>query len=231
MRDRNAGFTLIELLVVIAIIAILAAILFPIFVSAKNTSKQTTCANNVRELTHALILYANDWSGALPGLNAFGMLVDPTTGPANKGPLTKYLGSKKIQVCPVDMDGRKQRFTFSYSINGSMTPIVDGMERGDADTTGARLDAPRRASKTILLVDENTDPSRAEYGVNDALFIWYDRSGDRHPYRKIQSYVLNGKVYKTKGGAVVSYADGHTGMVPGMIQWQSDEGQELFKRY
>ena len=49
MRTRSAGFTLIELLVVIAIIAILAAILFPVFAQARERARSTQCISNLRQ--------------------------------------------------------------------------------------------------------------------------------------------------------------------------------------
>jgi prepilin-type N-terminal cleavage/methylation domain-containing protein len=54
---RNKGFTLIELLVVIAIIAILAAILFPVFAQARNKARQTACISNIRQNWLALTMY------------------------------------------------------------------------------------------------------------------------------------------------------------------------------
>ena len=58
---RNRGFTLIELLVVIAIIAILAAILFPVFARAREKARQTACVNNLKEIVLAALMYAQDY--------------------------------------------------------------------------------------------------------------------------------------------------------------------------
>ena len=63
------GFTLIELLVVIAIIAILAAILFPVFAQAREKARQTQCLSNVKQIGTAIQMYAGDWDEALPSTN------------------------------------------------------------------------------------------------------------------------------------------------------------------
>jgi prepilin-type N-terminal cleavage/methylation domain-containing protein len=60
------GFTLIELLVVITIIAILAAILFPVFARAREKAKQTTCINNLKQIGVALTTYTSDWDEKFP---------------------------------------------------------------------------------------------------------------------------------------------------------------------
>ena len=68
-RQRR-GFTLIELLVVIAIIAILAAILFPVFAQAREKARQTACMSNMKQIGSAYIMYAQDYDEALvPGCN------------------------------------------------------------------------------------------------------------------------------------------------------------------
>jgi prepilin-type N-terminal cleavage/methylation domain-containing protein len=63
---KTRGFTLIELLVVIAIIAILAAILFPVFARAREKARQTSCLSNVKQLTLGILMYAQDYDERLP---------------------------------------------------------------------------------------------------------------------------------------------------------------------
>ncbi len=65
MKNRK-GFTLIELLVVIAIIAILAAILFPVFVSARASAKKAACQSNLKQIVDATLMYADDYGGWTP---------------------------------------------------------------------------------------------------------------------------------------------------------------------
>ncbi|UCH34100.1 MAG: prepilin-type N-terminal cleavage/methylation domain-containing protein, partial [Armatimonadota bacterium] len=69
---KNRGFTLIELLVVIAIIAILAAILFPVFARAREAARKATCLSNLKQIALAAIMYAQDYDEVLPAANASG---------------------------------------------------------------------------------------------------------------------------------------------------------------
>ena len=66
MHRGGRGFTLIELLVVIAIIAILAAILFPVFARAREKARQTTCLSNVKQIGLALLQYLQDYDERFP---------------------------------------------------------------------------------------------------------------------------------------------------------------------
>ncbi len=85
---RSRGFTLIELLVVIAIIAILAAILFPVFAKAREKARQTQCLNNQKQICTSILMYAQDHDELLPASSVVwgalnldkGVLLCPTAG-------------------------------------------------------------------------------------------------------------------------------------------------------
>jgi len=66
MNTTKRGFTLIELLVVIAIIAILAAILFPVFAKVREKARQTSCLSNEKQLGLAITQYVQDYDEKLP---------------------------------------------------------------------------------------------------------------------------------------------------------------------
>ena len=78
----NRGFTLIELLVVIAIIAILAAILFPVFAQAREKARQTSCLSNMKQMGAAMMMYAQDADETL-FMYRIGSDVTPVPNPAN----------------------------------------------------------------------------------------------------------------------------------------------------
>jgi prepilin-type N-terminal cleavage/methylation domain-containing protein/prepilin-type processing-associated H-X9-DG protein len=72
------GFTLIELLVVIAIIAILAAILFPVFAQAREQARKTTCLSNLKQIDLSVQMYVQDYDEVFPTSSSNGMVGEPT---------------------------------------------------------------------------------------------------------------------------------------------------------
>ena len=104
MKVRK-GFTLIELLVVIAIIAILAAILFPVFAKAREKARQTACLSNARQMTTAILSYVQDNDEMLPGWTTLCWLsMHDTNYPVDTSPwhidIMPYIKNKQLFTCP-----------------------------------------------------------------------------------------------------------------------------------
>ena len=140
MKTLRKAFTLIELLVVIAIIAILAAILFPVFAQAKISAKQVVCASNMRQLGMGLIMYLQDnddqwvpsatWSPMTGfasqqiwigydnnnyGLDGgfFGHVYEAARNPVRPGGIDPYLKNHGIKRCPM----MPQQWQSAYAYN------------------------------------------------------------------------------------------------------------------
>ena len=91
------GFTLIELLVVIAIIALLAAILFPVFAQAREKARQTTCLSNQKQIALGVLMYVQDYDETFP-MSLY--VVPPASGFSVYDAIAPYLKNIGIFVCP-----------------------------------------------------------------------------------------------------------------------------------
>lgn len=110
---RRRGFTLIELLVVIAIIAILAAILFPVFARAREKARQTSCLSNVKQIGLGFQMYKQDYDETWPAMFWSGTTSrwEPYPGLWG-GEVAPYIKNTQIFLCPSKSDA-----TCSYAYN------------------------------------------------------------------------------------------------------------------
>jgi prepilin-type N-terminal cleavage/methylation domain-containing protein/prepilin-type processing-associated H-X9-DG protein len=153
---QRGGFTLIELLVVIAIIAILAAILFPVFAQARDKARQTACISNMRQMGNALNMYLQDYDetfhkGAAmqsPAVNGFGpsTAARPIEGwdnwPWFYGPYVKNVG---IFDCPTSPDTAAQQLVpAGWENDGNYAYNYSGLTRdqGTPPRSLAEIDQP-----------------------------------------------------------------------------------------
>lgn len=198
------GFTLIELLVVIAIIAILAAILFPVFAGARERGRETLCCNNLKQLMIGIRQYCEEHDGKMPTCIQYNNVVPDFMGnytcgvpsSVTKGSLYPYVKSKKSYVCPSDINSSIgiKNWTFSYSMNylmGSDFALLKSANYLDQKRAIINLDVESagRTATMLILIHEKRDR------INDGYFAWVnlgDIPSDVH--------------YE---GTTVAYADGH----------------------
>jgi prepilin-type N-terminal cleavage/methylation domain-containing protein/prepilin-type processing-associated H-X9-DG protein len=164
---RRKGFTLIELLVVIAIIAILAAILFPVFAQAREKGRQASCISNLKQITLAQMMYAQDYDEKVTVMWLYGMhgqspVLDTVYWHVFLQP---YIKSYKIFVCPsCGADAGKEKWAPGYPV-------------------GTACDVHDPAMTTMLAGQQYTYPSNVHigsgsYGLNTCYTRGYgDGSG------------------------------------------------------
>ncbi len=196
MLRRERGFTLIELLVVIAIIAILAAILFPVFARAREKAKQTSCLSNLKQLGLAMVMYAQDYDETHTRLS-FGYLYSPPvpSEPAfNKRsdgrweytwPTTiyPYVNNTQIFRCP---STSYTNAGVAYGVPSNCFDRHGNLAQLFARTTPLRTSELRQPAQTIMISEK--------YGGNP-------------------QYILSGQYYVMRAdhneGGNVAFFDGH----------------------
>jgi prepilin-type N-terminal cleavage/methylation domain-containing protein/prepilin-type processing-associated H-X9-DG protein len=170
------GFTLIELLVVIAIIAILAAILFPVFAKAREKARQTSCLSNNKQLGLAFLAYAQDYDEAVALCAQFGGPNPYGSGGAITYPclLEPYVKNTQIWRCPsragvgaqaAYIMGYYPHYGYGCSLFRATRPNEFGS--GFCDTTYATLGAMDRPADHVVLAESSA------YGPNDLTYGLY----------------------------------------------------------
>jgi prepilin-type N-terminal cleavage/methylation domain-containing protein/prepilin-type processing-associated H-X9-DG protein len=151
--SRRTGFTLIELLVVIAIIAILAAILFPVFARARENARRASCSSNLKQIGLGILQYVQDYDERyVRATNGPGGVIGSQTWANSTQP---YLKSTQIFQCPSDSAREvntwwmgtlppDQQFHISYLYNSTVARASD-----------ASMQNP---SGTVMVVDGATNP-------------------------------------------------------------------------
>jgi prepilin-type N-terminal cleavage/methylation domain-containing protein/prepilin-type processing-associated H-X9-DG protein len=168
---RRAGFTLIELLVVIAIIAILAAILFPVFAKAREKARQTTCTNNLKQLGTAFQMYIEAWDETYPGPGY------PSTGILNSWASSKNAGISpflpnpgsmtSVYVCPNLPTWESTWSPRSYAMNTMLRepPDVGLMQEGEVIVEGLASSGVKAPAQTILLFEGTNEGEGGNFGA------------------------------------------------------------------
>jgi len=198
------GFTLIELLVVIAIIAILAAILFPVFARAREKARQSSCLNNVKQLTLGFMMYAQDYdeyirTAYLPGPDSqywtwmFG--IEP------------YVKNDHVYACPSDS------WAVTWGHKSPAARLSYGMNYGYLGYGGAqyKLGEIARPSETILIADGAPSVNSAATSVysSNVQYINY-ASPDPHPNFPTQPFTrAHAIALRHNETANVGFVDGH----------------------
>jgi len=219
MTSRRTGFTLIELLVVIAIIAILAAILFPVFAKAREKAKTAACLSNVKQLCLSYQMYSQDydetgpltWTPA-PGQSTY-YFYPGYLYPAEI--IMPYLKNWQIMVCPGDPNPTVWTYVsgsppFSYGPNVQQSAAAPNM----GGPYSARLSAIQKPAETVCWTD-SSDICSSCYnpspGYSSCAPGW---TGDPHGFGDSVAFA---GVTRHAGGINVGWMDGHA-------KWQKING-------
>jgi prepilin-type N-terminal cleavage/methylation domain-containing protein/prepilin-type processing-associated H-X9-DG protein len=200
MWTRRRGFTLIELLVVIAIIAILAAILFPVFAQAREQARKTACLSNVKQIALAINMYRSDWDSAGPFA---GWTPIPHFETEWQFTIQPYLKNAGVLRCPSDsvsFDVRPVSYIYNNMVCYLGAPIRD-----------AEIDRP---AEVVVLWDghgpEQSGQEKPPVPVNGqlyspAMYREYTQWGQEAKWLADSRYGLP----RHNGGGNVIYMDLH----------------------
>lgn len=211
-RGKSHGFTLIELLVVIAIIAILAALLFPVFTKARTAAKQSQCMENTRQLAKACLMYADDNAGH--GITDLVWGKDTFSSNLSASPLWKYFSGGirggKVTCCPADdrrdktNPSRRRQWSITYNNYLSNGTPWAARTRAGVAMDGTLYSIFPLPAKLPMWICESADPNETSSPVNDCNFCNTDVTSTRH-----------------NGYAPVTFLDGHAGRLKGRLEWNS----------
>jgi prepilin-type N-terminal cleavage/methylation domain-containing protein/prepilin-type processing-associated H-X9-DG protein len=179
------GFTLIELLVVIAIIAVLAAILFPVFARARENARRTSCQSNLKQIGLGLLQYTQDYDETLT-LSFYGSSGDSNNAGNYKwmDAIFPYVKSEQLFTCPSDSAVNRE-YLYHRKIPNGQTSINYGSYglSGAYGTAGDNQTPPRSSglylvtlaslavpATTIWVTDNNNAPSTANPGGSQGFF-------------------------------------------------------------
>lgn len=223
LRHRvKRGFTLIELLVVIAIIAILAAILFPVFARARENARRASCQSNLKQLGLGVMMYVQDYDEKYP----FSLMrSNGTLSPAGTGfgtpywiwyqTLQPYTKSFQVAVCP---SGNGSNTATPYSNHYGANNLV--MPDTAISTTAISQAAIQSASTTFLLLDAGPYQVSPTYAISPNGSFWYTPGACGPGGSSTGSNALTGfslsdcQTGRHLGGSNIAYADGH-------VKWQN----------
>ena len=176
IRNKRSAFTLIELLVVIAIIAILAAILFPVFARARENARRSSCQSNLKQIGLGVIQYAQDYDEHMVSVAMGGATVGSTAGMSNTVGtnwivmLQPYVKSYQVFACPsntrntvpMQFGGTPNSSVVSYAAprenaTGTGPTGNNGAAFGNLNRVGPSLSDFPQVSQTIMVADSNCD--------------------------------------------------------------------------